>query len=91
MKILCNFASIIEIKYCLIVKKREMKNLVLFFAVAVAVSFASCGTQTQGDAEEVVDSIAVEAEEVEVVEAVDSVVVELEEEIAEEVEEEIAE
>ena len=89
MKILCNFASIIEIKYCLIVKKREMKNLVLFFAVAVAVSFASCGTQTQGDAEEVVDSIAVEAEEV--VEATDSVEIEVQEEIAEEVAEEVAE
>ncbi len=46
-----------------------MKKLVLFFAAAVAISFASCGTKTtettpeevEGTATEVVDSVNVEA------------------------------
>lgn len=36
-----------------------MKNLVLFFAVAAAVSFASCGTKTE-EAAPAVDSAVVE-------------------------------
>jgi hypothetical protein len=54
-----------------------MKNLVLFFAVAAAVSFASCGTKTE-EAAPAVDSSAV-VEEVVVADSaavVDSAVVE---------------
>jgi hypothetical protein len=42
-----------------------MKKLVLFAAVLVAVSFASCGGNKQeAPAEEVADTVAVEVEEV---------------------------
>lgn len=41
-----------------------MKKLMLFFAVATAVSFASCGSKQAEATEEVIDSAAVVAEEV---------------------------
>jgi len=54
-----------------------MKKLVLFFAAAVAVSFASCGGQTaQNDAEEVEEAIEVVVNDEDATEAeVEAVVV----------------
>lgn len=37
-----------------------MKKLVLFFAVIVAVSFASCGNKAEAPAEEAIEEVAVE-------------------------------
>jgi len=48
--------------YCL--KQKKMKKLVLFFAVVVAVSFASCGNKAKTEApEEVATEEVVAAEE----------------------------
>ena len=59
-------------KYCFIFNLKEMKKLVLFFAVAFAMSFASCGNKA-AESTEAVDSVAV-VEEV-AVETVDSAAV----------------
>lgn len=57
-------------KYCFIFNLKEMKKLVLFFAVAFAMSFASCGNKA-AESTEATDSVAV-VEEV-AVEVVDTV------------------
>ena len=59
-------------KYCFIFNLKEMKKLVLFFAVAFAMSFASCGNKA-AESTEATDSVAV-VEEV-AVEVVDTVAV----------------
>lgn len=46
-------------KYCFIFNLKEMKKLVLFFAVAFAMSFASCGNKA-AESTEVVEEVAVE-------------------------------
>jgi hypothetical protein len=49
---------------------KEMKKLVLFFAVVAAVSFASCGNKASQEAAPAVDSTAVVADTVAVVDTV---------------------
>ena len=56
--------------YCFIFNLKKMKKLVLFFAVAFAMSFASCGNKA-AESTEATDSVAV-VEEV-AVEVVDTV------------------
>ena len=51
-----------------------MKKLVLFFAAAVAVSFASCGSKTpQGNEEDGIDAIVVDVDQIDDTTAVVSV------------------
>ena len=70
IKRIYTFVAFLKKKYCFIFNLKEMKKLVLFFAVAFAMSFASCGNKA-AESTEATDSVAV-VEEV-AVEVVDTV------------------